>query len=82
MAGPTPPRNWRSALKRRLQQSVISGDDVLDALRLRFNMRFGRNLPRHIAAYRGYADDDSVALTGRVLANPPVGGRMLFNGAG
>ena len=82
MAGPTPPRNWHSALKRRLQQSVISGDDVLDALRLRFNTRFGRNLPRHIAAYRGYADDDSVALTGRVLANPPVGGRMLFNGAG
>jgi phosphatidate phosphatase APP1 len=76
MAEPTSPRSWRSALKQRLQQSIISGDDALDALRLRYNTRLGRNLPRHIAAYRGYADDGSLELTGRVLANPPLGGPM------
>jgi phosphatidate phosphatase APP1 len=71
-----PPRDWRSALRQRLEHSVIAGDDLLDALRLRFNTRFDRNHPRHIAAYRGYADSRTVELTGRVLANRPLGGPM------
>ena len=71
-----PPRDWRSALKQRLEHSIIAGDDVLDALRQRLDTRFHRNTPRHIAAYRGYADDRIVELTGRVLANRPLGGPM------
>jgi phosphatidate phosphatase APP1 len=71
-----PPRDWRSALKQRLEHSIIAGDDVLDALRQRLATRFHRNTPRHIATYRGYADDRTVELTGRVLANRPLGGPM------
>ena len=69
-----PPRDWRAALRQRLEHSIIAGDDVLDALRVRFDARFNRNQPRHIAAYRGYADDRTLELTGRVLANTPMGG--------
>ena len=73
---PPPPESWRAALRRRLQHSVIASDDALDALRLRYHTRFQRNRPRHIAAYRGFADATAVELTGRVLANPPHGGPM------
>lgn len=55
---------------------MIAGDDVLDALRRRFNTRLGRNRPHHIAAYRGFADGSGAELTGRVLANPPLGGPL------
>lgn len=76
MTTPDLPPGWRSALRRRLQDSVIAGDDALDALSRRFNTRLGRNRPHHIAAYRGFADGSGAELTGRVLANPPLGGPL------
>jgi phosphatidate phosphatase APP1 len=72
----SPPPGWRGRLTRRLQDSIIAGDDALDALRLRYNTRFHRNRPHHIAAYRGFADSTQVELGGRVLANRPLGGPM------
>lgn len=76
MTTPDLPPGWRSALRRRLQDSVIAGDDALDALSRRFDTRLGRNRPHHIAAYRGFADGSGAELTGRVLANPPLGGPL------
>ena len=47
---------WPLAVRRRLEAFTIDADDHLDAAWRRFDTRFGRGLPRHIAAYRGYAD--------------------------
>lgn len=62
------------AVRKRLQEGVIDLDDHIDAAWRRFDTRFGRGLPRHIAAYRGYADARGVELFGRVLAEAPQGG--------
>jgi phosphatidate phosphatase APP1 len=55
-----------------LKDLVIDADDHLDAARRRLDRRFGLNLPRHIAAYRGHASDAGVEVSGRVLAEPPL----------
>ena len=65
---------WPLAVRRRLESFTIDADDHLDAAWRRFDKRFGRGLPRHIAAYRGYADHRGVELFGRVLAEKPQGG--------
>ncbi len=65
---------WPLAVRRRLETFTIDADDHLDAAWRRFDKRFGRGLPRHIAAYRGYADHRGVELFGRVLAEKPQGG--------
>lgn len=65
---------WPVAVRRRLEAFTIDADDHLDAAWRRFDTRFGRGLPRHIAAYRGYADHRGVELFGRVLAEKPQGG--------
>jgi phosphatidate phosphatase APP1 len=57
-----------------LKNSVIHADDHLDAARRRFGARFGGARPRHVDAYRGWADSKSVEFTGRVLASKPLGG--------
>ncbi|KGQ19581.1 DUF2384 domain containing protein [Lysobacter dokdonensis DS-58] len=56
------------------ENSIIRGDDWVDAAFDRLNTRFKRNRPRHIAAYRGFADAQGVELLGRVLAQKPLGG--------
>ena len=53
---------------------VIDADEHLDVARQRYRQRFGGPRPRHIAAYRAFADDTGVELTGRVLASKPLGG--------
>jgi phosphatidate phosphatase APP1 len=70
----TDKRAWPGAVRRRLEAFTIDADDHLDAAWRRFDQRFGRGLPRHIAAYRGYADHRGVELFGRVLAEKPEGG--------
>jgi len=65
---------WPLAVRRRLETFTIDADDHLDAAWRRFDKRFGRGMPRHIAAYRGYADHRGVELFGRVLAEKPQGG--------
>ena len=65
---------WPLAVRRRLEAFTIDADDHLDAAWRRFDRRFGRGLPRHVAAYRGYADHRGVELFGRVLAEKPQGG--------
>jgi len=64
----------RARMLRALENGVIRGDDWVDAAFDRFNARFGRNKPQHIAAYRGYSDASGVELMGRVLAQQPLGG--------
>ncbi len=60
-------------LAKHLQQAVVRADDYLDAARRRFDAKFSRSRPLHIAAYRGFADASGVELLGRVLAQPPLG---------
>src|SRR5688572_28557730 len=59
-------------LAKHLQQAVFRTDEYLDTARRRFDARFSRNRPLHIAAYRGFADASGVELLGRVLAQPPL----------
>ncbi|MBA3487869.1 MAG: DUF2183 domain-containing protein [Lysobacter sp.] len=63
-----------TAVRKRLQNTTIDTDDVIDAARRRFDSRLGRRLPRHLAAYRGYADERGAELFGRVLSREPHGG--------
>lgn len=65
---------WPSTLRHRLQDAIIDLDDHVDAAWRRLDTRLGRGQPRHIAAYRGYADRNGVELLGRVLAETPQGG--------
>jgi len=74
MSAPLTPRTWPDRLTRHLRDGIIDADDRLDALRRRLHARLGLHLPRHIATYRAYEDEDGVELTGRVLAEPPMGG--------
>ncbi len=52
----------------------MATDERLDRAFRRVDARLGWQRPRHIAAYRGYADAQGVELLGRVLANRPLGG--------
>jgi phosphatidate phosphatase APP1 len=70
-----PPKpSWRSRARGAFETSVIRSDDWLDAAFSRFNTRFGRHRPKHIATYRSFADAQGVELMGRVLAQTPRGG--------
>lgn len=46
-----------ATLRRQLENVPIDTDDAIDAARRRFDNRLGRELPRHLVAYRGYADE-------------------------
>ena len=65
---------WRARATRHLKEWVIDADDHVDAAFNRFNLRFGRHKPRHVAAYRTFAGENGVELFGRVLADEPLGG--------
>ena len=67
-------RRWPDVALTHLKQSVIDADDHLDAMWRRVDTRLGRGRPRHLAAYRGFADANGVELIGRVLAEAPQGG--------
>lgn len=67
-------RAWPASLRRRLHAGAADIEEQVDAAWHRFDTRFGRNLPRHIAAYRGHGDAAGIELMGRVLAEPPRGG--------
>ncbi len=68
------PRRWPAHVTQYLKDAVIDADDHLDAARRRLEARFAYNHPRYIAAYRGFADAHGVELSGRVLAEAPLGG--------
>lgn len=68
------PAGWPASVRERLEHFVIDADDHLDAAWRRLDARLGRNQPRHLAAYRGYADERGAELFGRVLAEKPRGG--------
>ncbi|HSM10874.1 MAG TPA: phosphatase domain-containing protein [Lysobacter sp.] len=74
------PTRWPTAVRQRLENAAIDTDDLLDAAWRRFDARMGRNLPRHFAAYRGYADARGAELFGRVLAEAPQGGPLDTDG--
>ena len=65
---------WSTSLRRALHLRAADLDEQVDAAWRRFDTRFGRNLPRHIAAYRGHGDARGIELIGRVLAESPQGG--------
>ena len=65
---------WRARIARRVHGLAVGADDAIDAAMRRLDARLGLRHPRHIAAYRGYADERGVELEGRVLANRPLGG--------
>ena len=67
-------RRWPDVALTHLRQSVIDAYDHLDAMWRRVDTRLGRGRPRHLAAYRGFADANGVELIGRVLAEAPQGG--------
>ncbi|MEO7793496.1 MAG: phosphatase domain-containing protein [Thermoanaerobaculia bacterium] len=67
-------RRWPAHLAKYLRTAVAETDDLIDAARRRFDAKFSRNGPQHIAAYRGYADSAGVELQGRILADAPLGG--------
>ena len=67
-------RRWPAALRRHVHAGALDIEEQVDAAWRRFDTRFGRNLPRHIAAYRGHGDARGIELLGRVLAEAPQGG--------
>ena len=67
-------RRWPAAIRNQLEHWVIDADDHLDVAWRRLDARLGRGQPRHVAAYRGYADERGAELFGRVLAEKPLGG--------
>ena len=67
-------RRWPATLRRHLHAGAVDLEEQVDAAWRRFDTRFGRNQPRHIAAYRGHGDARGVELMGRVLAEAPRGG--------
>lgn len=74
MDSPATPRRWPASVAHYLRKSIIESDDHLDAARRRLHARLGLQRPQHIATYRGYDDGQTVELTGRVLAEKPMGG--------
>ena len=69
-------RRWPDQVVQQLKDTVIDADDHLDAMWRRVDARLGRGKPRHLAAYRGFADERGVELIGRVLAEKPQGGPL------
>jgi phosphatidate phosphatase APP1 len=65
---------WPTQLRGHLQNIAIDVDDHVDSAWRRINRRLGRNRPKHIAAYRGFADSRGVELFGRVMSEKPLGG--------
>ncbi|GHA70282.1 App1 family protein [Cognatilysobacter bugurensis] len=74
MDKPSPRRRWPTALRGHLHNIAVDVDEHVDTAWRRVNTRLGTNAPRHIAAYRGFADARGVELFGRVLSNRPRGG--------
>ncbi len=69
-------RRWPDHVVQKLKDAMIDADDHMDAMWRRVDARLGRGKPRHLAAYRGYADARGVELIGRVLAEEPLGGPL------
>lgn len=76
MSSIAPSSRWPDSVLQALKDTVIDADDHLDAMWRRVDTRLGRGKPRHLAAYRGYADARGVELIGRVLAEKPEGGPL------
>jgi phosphatidate phosphatase APP1 len=74
MSSTPPPPRWPQHVARQLQSLSIDADEYFDRAASRLRSRLGLYRPRHIAAYRGFADERGVELMGRVLAEPPLGG--------
>ena len=70
----SPPAGFQALARQHLQDAAIDLDEQLDVAKRRFNARFGFGQPRHIAAYRGFADDRGVELIGRLLNDAPETG--------
>jgi len=66
--------SWRDSFKSLAERAAVSVEDRADAAWRNLSERLGLNRPRHIAAYRGYSDGETVWVRGRLLANKPVGG--------
>lgn len=76
----SPRSRWPAHVASYLQKLTIDADDLYDASMRRVHEKFGWRRPRYIAAYRGYADAQGVELSGRVLAEPPLGGPEAKDG--
>lgn len=60
---------WIESFGERIRQSAANVKEHSDVAWRSFSRRMGFNEPRHIAAYRGYGNDKSIWISGRLLAN-------------
>lgn len=68
--------NWKQELSQMALEGVRQVEEFADARWRSFSEKLGLNEPRHIVAYRGYGNEQSVWVRGRLLANdPPKGPR-------
>jgi phosphatidate phosphatase APP1 len=75
MSNPSPPQQrWPRHVVQQLESWSIDADAFFDRAADRLRTRLGLYRPRHIAAYRGFADAQGVEMMGRVLAEAPLGG--------
>lgn len=65
---------------RLLHQGLASVEERMDRARWDIRRRTRRDQVRRIDAYRGYADGESVRLSGRLLADRPSGGPLDDDG--
>jgi phosphatidate phosphatase APP1 len=65
---------WHTPLAEKVRSSLHSLEEFADVHWRRFSRCMGFNEPRHIAAYRGYGNSETIWVHGRLLANRQYGG--------
>jgi hypothetical protein len=65
---------WHQQLAELARASIADVEEHADVAWRKFYRKMGFDKPRHIAAYRGYANDKTLWVSGRLLANKPYGG--------
>lgn len=64
--------DWKSEIMQLARIGLNNVNDFTDITWRRFANRLQHSNPRQIVAYMGYANDQSVWIEGRVLANKPI----------
>ena len=67
-------KSWKKSFADRIRRSAVNVEEQADVAWRKFSSRMGFHDPEHIAAYRGYGNDQTIWVSGRLLANKPFGG--------